>query len=86
MRAILEETSGVTHRIVQRLNAAPTVAIHERIERITLELLSVKRMEPSRVVNAKRAGTIASVVEADQYRARTASGSNKAMNALQPGK
>jgi hypothetical protein len=86
MRAILEETSGVTHRIVQRLNAAATVAIHERIERITLELLSVKRMEPSRVVNAKRAGTIASVVEADQYRARTPSGSNKAMNALQAGK
>ena len=72
--------------IRKRNRCRATVAIHERIGRITLELLSEKRMEPSRVVNAKRAGTIASVVEADQYRARTPSGSNKAMNALQPGK
>jgi hypothetical protein len=71
MRAILEETSGVTHRIVQRLNAAAIVAIHEKVERITLDLLSVKRMEPSRVINAKRAGTIASVLEADKYRVRS---------------
>lgn len=69
MRAILEETSGVTHRIVQRLNAAAIVAIHEKIERITLDLLPVKRLEPARVIAAKRAGTIASVLEADRYRA-----------------
>ena len=65
MREILAETSGVTHRIMQRLNAAAIVAIHEKIERITPELLSVKRLEPARVLEAKRAGTIPSVVEAD---------------------
>jgi TniB protein len=70
MRDILEETAGVTHRIVQRLNAAAIVAIHENIERITPELLAVKRLEPARVLEAKRAGTIASVVEADELRAR----------------
>jgi hypothetical protein len=68
MKAILEETSGVTHKIIQRLNAAAIVAIHEKVERITMDLLSVKRLEPSRVIAAKRAGTIESVLEADQYR------------------
>jgi hypothetical protein len=70
MREILAETSGVTHRIMQRLNAAAIVAIHEKIERITPELLSVKRLEPARVLEAKRAGTIPSVIEADLLRAR----------------
>jgi hypothetical protein len=69
MREILAETGGVTHRIMQRLNAAAIVAIHERIEKITPELLSVKRLEPARVLEAKRASTIESVVEADQLRA-----------------
>jgi len=69
MRAILQETSGVTHRVMQRLNAAAIVAVHEQIERITIDLLSVKRLEPYRVIEAKPAGTVASVVEADQLRA-----------------
>jgi Bacterial TniB protein len=69
MRAILQETSGVTHRVMQRLNAAAIVAVHEQIERITIDLLSVKRLEPSRVIEAKRANTVASVIEADQLRA-----------------
>lgn len=68
MREILAETGGVTHRIVQRLNAAAIVAINERIERITPELLSVKRLEPSRVLEAKRTATIPSVLEADSLR------------------
>ena len=68
MREILAETGGVTHRIMQRLNAAAVVAIHEKIERITPDLLSVKRLEPERVMQAKRASTIASVVEADRLR------------------
>jgi hypothetical protein len=74
MRDILAETSGVTHRIMQRLNAAAIVAIHENIERITEELLAVKRLEPERVLQAKRASTIASVVEADRIRAYANSG------------
>ena len=73
MREILAETGGVTHRIMQRLNAAAIVAINENIERITPELLSVKRLEPARVLEAKRAGTIPSVVEADLLRARAQS-------------
>jgi hypothetical protein len=77
MKEILAETGGVTHRIVQRLNAAAVVAIHERIERITQELLSVKRLEPERVLQAKRASTIASVVEADRIRAYANSGSKR---------
>jgi hypothetical protein len=48
------------------------VAVHEKIERITRELLAVKRLEPARVLEAKRAGTIPSVVEADSLRARGA--------------
>jgi hypothetical protein len=74
MREILAETGGVTHRIMQRLNAAAIVAIHERIEKITPELLSVKRLEPARVLAAKRASTIESVVEADQLRAYAPAG------------
>jgi hypothetical protein len=69
MREILGETGGVTHRIMQRLNAAAIVAIHEKTERITADLISVKRLEPERVLQAKRASTIASVVEADGLRA-----------------
>lgn len=68
MREILAETGGVTHRIMQRLNAAAVVAIHEKTERITPELLAVKRLEPERVLQAKRASTIESVVEADRIR------------------
>lgn len=55
MRAVLEEAAGVTHRIIQRLNAAAIVAVHERIERITPELLMVQRLEPARVLAARRA-------------------------------
>lgn len=68
MREILAETGGVTHRIIQRLNAAAVVAIYENTERITRDLLAVKRLEPERVLQAKRASTIESVVEADRIR------------------
>jgi Bacterial TniB protein len=77
MREILAETGGVTHRIMQRLNAAAIVAIHEKTERITQELLSVKRLEPERVLQAKRASTIESVVEADQIRSYGSSASKR---------
>ena len=80
MRDILAETGGVTHRIMQRLNAAAIVAIHENIERITPELLSVKRLEPERVLQAKRASTIASVVEADRLRAYASSASKRELD------
>ncbi len=73
MREMLAETGGVTHRIMQRLNAAAIVAINENIERFNPELLSVKRLEPERVIEAKRAGTLPSVVEADLHRARALS-------------
>ena len=67
---------------MQRLNAAAIVAVHEHIDRITIDLLSVKRLEPSRVVEAKRAGTVASVLEADQLRAaRRDSANSKARQA-----
>jgi hypothetical protein len=69
MRDILAEAGGVTHRIVQRLNAAAIVAINEKIERITPELLSVKRLDPERVLDAKRVGVLPSVIEADALRA-----------------
>lgn len=84
MRDILEETAGVTHRIMQRLNAAAIVAIHEKIERITPELLAVKRLEPARVIEAKRAGTIASVVEADQLRAHAYARTHRASRRVAP--
>jgi hypothetical protein len=73
MRAILAEAGGVTHRIVRRLNAAAIVAVHERIERITPELLTVNRLEPARVLAAKRAATLKSVIEADRLREGVAS-------------
>jgi hypothetical protein len=64
MKAVLAEAAGVTHRIIQRLNAAAIVAIHERIERITPELLPVQRLEPARVLAAKRAATGSADLEA----------------------
>jgi hypothetical protein len=84
MRDILAETAGVTHRIMQRLNAAAIVAIHEKIERITPELLSVKRLEPARVLEAKRASTIASVIEVDQLRAHSKAASKGALRRAVP--
>jgi hypothetical protein len=60
MRAILEETRGITHRVMQRLNAAAMVAVHERVERITPELISVQRTDPARVHEARRAAQCAS--------------------------
>lgn len=62
MSAVLEETAGITHRIVQRLNAAAMVAVHERIERITCDLVHVQRTEPERV-HAARQTAVAGVVE-----------------------
>jgi hypothetical protein len=68
MRALLDEAFGITHRIVQRLNAAAIVAVHEGIERISPELLAVQRLEPGRVLAAKRAATLQSYVDADNLR------------------
>ncbi len=62
IRAILKETGGITHRIVQRLNAAAMVAIHERIERITGDLLHVQRTAPERVHAARRVGNVSKEV------------------------
>jgi hypothetical protein len=64
MRAVLHEAAGVTHRIIQRLNAAAMVAIHERIERITPELLTIQRLDPARVLAAKRTAMAPSDLEA----------------------
>jgi Bacterial TniB protein len=53
-RALLGETGGITHRIMQCLNSAAIVAIQEGIERITPELIKVERSEPGRVLAARR--------------------------------
>jgi hypothetical protein len=54
IRALLAETGGITHRIMQCLNSAAIVAIHEGIERITPDLLKVERAEPGRILAARR--------------------------------
>ena len=54
VRALLGETGGITHRIMQCLNSAAMVAIKEGIERITPELIKVERSEPGRVLAARR--------------------------------
>ena len=57
VRTLLSEAGGITHRIMQCLNAAAIVDIHEGIERITVELLTVHRHEPGRLLAAKRSVT-----------------------------
>jgi hypothetical protein len=52
--ALIAETGGITHRIMQCLNAAAMVAVHEGIERITSDLLRVERSEPGRLLAARR--------------------------------
>lgn len=54
VRLLLAEAGGITHKIIQCLNAAAIVAIHEGVERITPELLPVHRSEPGRVLAARR--------------------------------
>ncbi len=54
IRALLAETGGITHRIMQCLNSAAIVAIYEGIERITPDLLKVERSEPGRILAARR--------------------------------
>jgi len=54
VRALLNEAGGITHRIMQCLNSAAMIAIHEGIERITADLLTVGREEPRRVLAAQR--------------------------------
>jgi hypothetical protein len=51
--ALLAETGGTTHRIMQALNSAAIVAIHDGIEHITLDLLTVQRTDPARLLRAK---------------------------------
>jgi len=58
IKAILKEAGGTTHRIMQCLNAATIVAIHEGIERVTPELIPVYRTQPRRVLMAKRGNPI----------------------------
>jgi hypothetical protein len=55
VRALLAEAGGITHKIMQCLNAAAVVAAHEGIERITPDLLSVHRTGPGRVLAARGA-------------------------------
>jgi hypothetical protein len=57
VRALTAEAGGITHRIIQCLDAAATVAVHEGIERITPELLGVLRNEPSRLLAARRSAS-----------------------------
>ena len=57
MRAVMAEGGGITHRIMQCLNAAAMVAVHENLERISVELLEVHRREPGRVLAAQRAAS-----------------------------
>jgi len=54
IKALITETGGITHRIMQCLNAAAMVAVHEGIERITCDLLRVERSEPGRLLAARR--------------------------------
>jgi hypothetical protein len=54
VRALIAETGGITHRIMQCLNAAAIVAVHEGLERISPDLLKVERSEPGRVLAARR--------------------------------
>ncbi len=54
VRTLIAEAGGITHRIMQCLNAAAMVAVNEGIERITPELLRVLRSEPGRVLAARR--------------------------------
>jgi hypothetical protein len=54
VRELLAEAGGITHKIMQCLNAAAIVAVHEGIERITSELLTVQRTAPGRVLAARR--------------------------------
>jgi hypothetical protein len=54
IRALLAESAGITHRIMQCLNSAAIVAIYEGLERISPELIKVERAEPGRVLAARR--------------------------------
>jgi hypothetical protein len=54
IKTLLREAGGITHRIMQCLNAAAMVAIHEGLEKIDLELLKVNRCDPGRVLAAQR--------------------------------
>jgi hypothetical protein len=54
IRALISESGGITHRIVQCLNSAALVAVHEGIERITTDLLKVERSEPGRLLAARQ--------------------------------
>jgi hypothetical protein len=54
IRALLAESGGITHRMMQCLNSAAIVAIHEGIERITPELMKVEKSEPGRVLAARQ--------------------------------
>lgn len=61
VKVILAEAGGITHKIMQCLNAATIVAIHEGVERITQDLLSVHRAEPGRVLAAARSAVAQSI-------------------------
>jgi hypothetical protein len=60
--ALLAETGGTTHSIMQALNSAAIVAIHEGIEHITPELLTVQRTDPARLLRAKLSTRVTAAV------------------------
>ena len=62
--ALLAETGGTTHSIMQALNSAAIVAIHDGIEHITPELLTVQRTDPARLLRAKLSARAAAAVAA----------------------
>ena len=74
--ALLAETGGTTHSIMQALNSAAIVAIHDGIEHITPELLTVQRTDPARLLRAKlsarTAAAAASINEESEERAEVA--------------
>jgi uncharacterized protein GlcG (DUF336 family) len=61
---LLAETGGTTHSIMQALNSAAIVAIHDGIEHITPELLTVQRTDPARLLRAKLSARTAAAVVA----------------------
>jgi len=64
--ALLTETGGTTHRIMQALNGAAIVAIHDGIEHITPELLTVQRTDPARLLRAKLSARTHAAGEANE--------------------
>lgn len=65
IRALIAEAGGITHKIMQCLNAAAIVAVHEGIERITPRLLEVHRNEPGRLLAGRQSANTTAKFYAD---------------------